>query len=218
MKKISVIFLLCVSAETFSEPVTGASQTWYLSAIYAEAVKYFKDIKKTADEAKITSDTVIELRDQAKAAYKEYKWIKGFDIDRELKYLKNDFLSITFIDDLLLQKGLSKEEKIRLIDAEIDMRFKKADLSDADREKLRKQYLADLNSQELQRKKLEEAERASSGKMTTKEAGASTASSLAILAALELKKKQEREKRNQKKKKDEKSELESYAKFFDRKK
>lgn len=186
---------LLTAVSVRAEPVSGAANYKVLSAIYLETKKQYEEAKKHLESLQAANDTLQDINSFSKDLVHEYKFVKNFSLESEIQNIVTDIDNLTMIDELIEHGGdMDWTQKLSYINAEVDRRIARRrangeDITDDEEKALKDAYIAMLKNQEAERAKLAEAAAASAGKMNDKNLSSSMASSLAILAALELAKK-----------------------------
>ena len=196
MKKIMIAMSIALfaSGTVARADMTGASDAAIiakLTYVYNVLKEQYANQIEMIREAKVQSDNLRKVKDFADTAKREYDFVRNFDLERELNKIKNDIVGLTLLDNM---DGADPERKFDLLSREIDNRFENDDSeAGADARRKLSSRLASLKRLfELQNTKAEEAENLAKGDMSEKENNASTASSCALLAALELSREQRR--------------------------
>lgn len=173
MRIIFGLMLMCLVNTHVLAWGEGVAIVTEIRAQTAQVVKQLKEMKSANDSLK-------EIYETSGKVYEEYKFVRDFSIEGEIRRMRSSIEGVTNLHHL---GQASPEGKFRLLRAEIRQRY-------AEDKNTRDDMLRRVDEleriEQLQKAKLKEAEDAAGGRMTDKNINASNASSAAILAVGEL--------------------------------
>lgn len=188
MHRLTWILSLIYSTSVLANPANPASaagdvqQTMYLSQIYTQLKTQYDEVLKVVKNAQAASDELQNIHNLTNDLIREYEFVTNFSLANEIAQIERDIESVTMLDNM---DGMTSLEKIKIINGEIDRRFRYMTPEEREKVKKRSAHIVKLN--ELESAKRREAQDVSSNKkMTTKDLLRSNASSTAIMTSLLL--------------------------------